>query len=468
MRAALQAVDPAQAVRRCLHLTENNLIVSDPHGPEQTYHLADFDRVLVVGGGKAGAPMAAAAAEVLGDYLSGGVVLVKHKHTLADPTATGLIEIIEAGHPLPDQAGVRGAQKIIDLLHSATARHLVLCLISGGGSALLTAPVAGVSLADLQALTQILLACGAPIHQINTVRKHLSRLKGGQLARWAAPATVVSLILSDVVGDPLDVIASGPTVPDPTTFADAWTVLTRYRVENDIPAAIGRHLTAGLSGQLADTPKPGAPVFDRVQNIIVGSNRLAARAAADTAEKLGFDLVLLTTFSEGEAREVGRVVAGLAKGLARGETMHPAGRPIAKPACLILGGETTVTLRGNGQGGRNQEMALAAALALTGWDNVLIACLATDGTDGPTDAAGAFADGTTVARAAALGLDAADFLARNDAYHFFEPLGDLIMTGPTRTNVNDLTLILVGRKENSNESDDFERIGQPGRKQLAP
>ncbi|MBN1218265.1 MAG: glycerate kinase [Anaerolineae bacterium] len=444
IRAALRAVDPAEAVRNSLDLTHNRLTVSAPQGTEQTYHLTDYDRVLVVGGGKAGAPMAAAVASVLGNRLTGGMVLVKHEHTLDDPTATGPIEIIEAGHPLPDEAGLQGARKITDLLQSTTARDLILCLISGGGSALVTAPVMGVSLADLQALTQVLLGCGATINDINTIRKHISQLKGGQLARLAAPAPVVSLILSDVVGDPLDVIASGPTVPDPTTFHDAWSVLARYGVADDIPVSIRDHLSAGLAGQVSDTPKPGDPIFDRVQNVIVGSNRLAAWAAAETAELLGFNPVVLSTFIEGEAREVGQMAAGLAKGVICGEAMHPAGKLISKPACLIFGGETTVTLRGNGRGGRNQEMALAAALALTGWEDILIACLATDGADGPTDAAGAFADGFTVARAARLGLDAADFLARNDAYHFFEPLGDLIITGPTRTNVNDLTLILVG------------------------
>jgi hydroxypyruvate reductase len=246
-----------------------------------------------------------------------------------------------------------------------------------------------------------------------------------------------------VVGDPLDIIASGSTVPDPSTFDDAWAVLTRYGVVDDIPASVRAHLSAGLKGEIADTPKPGDPIFKRVQNVIVGSNRLAAYAAAEKAKQLGFDTVLLTTFIEGEAREVGRIAAGLAKGVVCSETMHPAGKLLSKPVCLIFGGETTVTLQGDGKGGRNQEMALAAALALAGWEDVLIACLATDGTDGPTDAAGAFAYGTTVARAAELGLDATDYLARNDAYHFFEPLGDLIMTGPTRTNVNDLTLILV-------------------------
>jgi glycerate 2-kinase len=242
-----------------------------------------------------------------------------------------------------------------------------------------------------------------------------------------------------VVGDPLDVIASGPTVPDPTTFSDAWAVLARYGVVDDVPPSIVGHLTAGLDGVVADTPKPGDPLFDRVHNVVVGSNRLAARAAVAEAERLGFAAVLLTTFLEGEAREVGKVIAGLAKGLVSGEMQH-----LARPACLIAGGETTVTLSGKGgQGGRNQEMALSAALALSGWDGVLIACLATDGGDGPTDAAGAFADGATVARAAELGMDAQLFLSRHDAYRFFKHVGDLIVTGPTRTNVNDLILALA-------------------------
>jgi glycerate 2-kinase len=291
----------------------------------------------------------------------------------------------------------------------------------------------------LQALTQVLLGCGATINEVNTIRKHISQLKGGQLARLASPATVLNLVLSDVVGDPLDVIASGPTVPDPTTFGDAWAVLARYGVVDDVPPSIVGHLTAGLHGVVTDTPKPGDPLFDRVHNVVIGSNRLAARAAAAEAERLGLASVLLTTFLEGEAREVGKVIAGLAKGLASGEMTN-----LARPACLIAGGETTVTLSGKaGLGGRNQEMALAAALALSGWSGVLVACLATDGSDGPTDAAGAFADGATVARAAELDLDAHHFLAHHDAYRLFKQVGDLIITGPTRTNVNDLVLALV-------------------------
>ncbi len=435
MRAALDAVEPGAAVLKHLRLVGNRLLVSG----EQSYVLDEFDRVLVIGAGKAGAPMAAAVADILGERLNGGVVVVKHGHTLDGPSTTGPIEIVEAGHPIPDRAGLCGARHIADLLHDTTERDLIICLLSGGGSALMTLPAYGISLADSQALTQILLGCGATINEINTIRKHISQLKGGQLARLASPATVVSLVLSDVVGDPLDVIASGPTVPDPSTFSDAWEVLARYGVVDDVPPSIVGYLTAGLQGVVADTPKPGDPLFERVHNVVVGSNRLAARAAAAEAARLGFATTLLTTFLEGEAREVGKVIAGLVKGLASGEMTY-----LERPACLIAGGETTVTLSGKeGQGGRNQEMALATALALNGWDGVLVACLATDGSDGPTDAAGAFADGTTVARAAELGMDAQLFLSRHDAYRFFKQLDDLIVTGPTRTNVNDLIVALA-------------------------
>jgi glycerate 2-kinase len=417
------------------------LRVADPDG-EHVYDLNAYHRVLVVGAGKAGAPMAEAAAAVLGERLSAGAIIVKYGHA-AEAGALERVTVFEAGHPVPDAAGVRAAQHLAELLRGATERDLVICLLSGGGSALMPLPVASVSLADLQALTRTLLACGATINEINTLRKHLSQLAGGQMARLAAPATLVSLILSDVVGDPLDVIASGPTVPDPTTYADAWAILERYGVLKQVPAAVLDHLRAGVHGEVEETPKPGDAAFERVQNVVIGSNRIAAHAAADAARQLGYHTLLLSTFVEGEAREVARVVAALAKGVIRGQCTLPPGTTLARPACLVLGGETTVTLHGDGRGGRNQELALAAALALEGWPGVLVTCLATDGTDGPTDAAGAFADGGTVQRAAALGLSAADHLARNDAYPFFADLDDLITTGPTRTNVNDLIIVLV-------------------------
>ena len=444
MRTALQAVEPGAAVRRHLRLEGACLVVDlgPPMGEVRTYDLSQFERVFVVGGGKAGAPMLEATAAVLNGRLSAGIIIVKHGYAGRGSPA-GPVEIVQAGHPVPDEAGLQGAQRLAELLRRTTARDLVICLISGGGSALMTLPVDGISLADLQTLTRMLLACGATINEINAVRKHLSQLKGGQLARLAAPAPVISLILSDVVGDVLDVIASGPTVPDASTFADAWSVLARYGVVDSVPGSITAHLRSGLAGTVAETPKPGDAVFERVQNVVVGSNRIAARAAADAAYRLGYRAMMLTTFLEGEAREAGKVVAALTKGVARGEALYPPDAPLEPPACLILGGETTVTLRGDGKGGRNQEMALAASIALSGWPDVLVACLGTDGSDGPTDAAGAFAEGETVQRGAGLGLNAAEYLDRNDAYHFFERLGDLIVTGPTQTNVNDLIVVLV-------------------------
>jgi hydroxypyruvate reductase len=351
-----------------------------------------------------------------------GVVVTKYEHARGRPTAG--IEVIEAGHPVPDESSVRGAQAVADLADRATGRDLVICLISGGGSALLTLPVPGLTLAELQSLTDALLRCGATINEVNTVRKHCSGIKGGNLARLAAPAQVVTLVLSDVVGDPLDVIASGPTVPDTTTVADAREVLARYGISTALP--------------LQETPKPGDAFFDKVQNVVVGSNRLAALAAVNRARELGFDALLLSTYVEGEAREAGRVAAALAKGI------RAHGDPLSPPACLVWGGETTVTVRGGGLGGRNQELALAAALALDGWRDVLIMALATDGNDGPTDAAGAIVTGETMARARERGLDARAALDADDSYRFFDALGGLIRTGPTGTNVNDLLFVLVG------------------------
>lgn len=433
-QAALAAVDPAAAVRRALRREGDTLLVSG-----RPYDLTAYRRVFIVGGGKAAAPMAAASADILGERLTGGLVITKYGHTLKDapPLADGALQLLEAGHPVPDAAGVQGAGRMAALLREAGADDLIICLISGGGSALLTLPQPGITLADLRALTDALLRCGATINEINALRKHLQQLQGGGIAQLAAPATVISLILSDVVGDPLDVIASGPTSPDTTTFADAWAVLETYGLMDVIPRSIVEHLQAGLAGRVPETPKPGEALFERVHNVIIGSNALAAQAAVGRARELGFAALVLSTYVEGEAREVGRVAAALAKDLARN------GRPLRPPACLVLGGETTVTLRGSGRGGRNQELALAAAIALDGWPRVLIATLATDGNDGPTDAAGALASGETVAQGRALGLEARAYLANNDSYTYFDRLGGLIRTGPTNTNVNDLLFVLA-------------------------
>ena len=316
----------------------------------------------------------------------------------------------------------------------AGADDLVICLISGGASALLPLPAPPVTLEEKQETTRLLLACGANIHEINCIRKHISGIKGGQLARLAYPATVLALILSDVIGDDLDMIGSGPTVPDRSTFADARAIFEKYGIWNKLPLGVRQR----IADTAPETPKPGDRIFERVQNLIVGSNRLAVDAAAREARALGFRTMVLSTFIEGEAREAGRIHAAIAKEIVA------SGRPVKSPACVISGGETTVTIRGSGLGGRNQEFALAAAIDIDGLSEVVILSGGTDGTDGPTDAAGAIADGRTVSRAQASGLDASDFLARNDSYHFFEGLGDLLKTGPTGTNVADVRILLSG------------------------
>jgi glycerate 2-kinase len=451
LAAALGAVDPAAAVHRHLHRDGDVLCAGD-----QTYDLRAYERVFVVGTGKAGAPMAHAAAELLGDRLAGGVVVVKGyddapKLQIAErPEGTRVqieepnlqstiynLQFVAAGHPIPDERGVAGARRIAQLLEQATERDLVIALISGGGSALLTLPAEGIELAELQALTSILLRCGANINEINTLRKHLDQVKGGGLARLAHPASVITLILSDVVGNPLDVIGSGPTVPDTSSFADAYAVLERYDVVADAPAPIVERLRRGMAGQIAETLKPGDLRFARVHNLIVGSNLQAAEAALAAGRAAGFNTLLLTTFLQAEAREAGRVLAAVARELAN------SGQPLARPACIIAGGETTVTLRGSGRGGRNQELALAAVADLAGLPDLALVALATDGGDGPTDAAGAVVTGTTLDRARALGLDPAAHLANNDAYPFFDALGDLLKPGPTETNVNDLAFVFA-------------------------
>ena len=428
-RAALLAADPAEAIRRHIRRVTDWLLVGNVQ-----YHLPEIERVFVIAIGKAAVAMFEAATDFFDDKIADGLVATKSPNLRPAPC-----ELLLGGHPVPNENSVLAGQRIAALLINARHDDLVVCLISGGGSALATLPIEGISLADLQSLTDALLRSGATINELNAVRKHLDRVKGGGIARMAGPARVLSLILSDVVGDPLDVIASGPTAPDTTTYADAWRALEARGLAESAPPAIREHLLAGVRGEIPDTPKSIDVLrfAERVQNVVVGSNRQAAQAAVTRARQLGFNAQLLSTFVEGEAREVGRVAAALAKEAAHFD------QPVEKPACLVWGGETTVTVRGKGKGGPNQEMVLAAAIALDGWQDVLVEALGTDGLDGPTDAAGAIATGETVSRAHALGLNAAAMLANNDAYHFFAPLGDLIVTGPTGTNVNDLLFILV-------------------------
>jgi hydroxypyruvate reductase len=427
--AGLKAVDPVEAVRLHVRVAEDTLYIDD-----QEYDLKKYEKIYIVGAGKAVAPMAKAIEDLLGDRISGGVIVVKTGHGLP----LKHVQICEGGHPVPDEGGVRGTEEILAVAQAAGENDLIICLISGGGSALLIAPPEEISLEDKQEATRLLLACGATIHELNTIRKHLSRSKGGRLAQAAFPATVIGLILSDVVGDDLDVIGSGPMVPDSSTFEQAHRILSGYGVWDKLAASIRDHIQSGLDGRIKETPKAGDQVFERCATVLVGTNLQATRAAAAEAERQGYQPLILSTKVEGEAREVAKVHAAIAKEIISSQN------PIGPPACVLFGGETTVTLQGDGKGGRNQEYALACALAIDGLDNVVVLSGGTDGTDGPTDAAGALADGSTVARARRKGLDPVDFLRRSDSYNFFKPLDDLIITGPTRTNVMDIYLFLVG------------------------
>jgi len=431
--AGLVAADPRAAIHRAMQRDGDHLRVQD-----REYDLARIRRIFVIGFGKAGAPMAQATEEILGDKIDRGVVIVKYGHLA--PLASRKIQLHEAGHPLLDENSLSGTRKILELLDGANKNDLVICLVSGGGSALLELPVdapIGVSLDDFRTATDVLLRAGATINELNAVRKHLSQVKGGQLARRAHGAQIVSLILSDVIGSPLDTIASGPTAPDATTFADALSIIEQ-RGAGGLPASIVQHIERGARGDIPDTPDENDLVFARVQNIVIADNAMACDAAVRQAKSLGFNTLLLTTHVQGEAREVAKVFAAIAKDIAQSN------RPIARPACIIAGGETTVTVRGKGKGGRNQELALAAAIEIDGMTSVVVLSGGTDGTDGPTDATGAIADERTLYRATMRGMDARAFLSNNDAYNFFKPLDDLVITGPTNTNVNDIVVVLVG------------------------
>lgn len=429
--AGLEPVMPDVAVKRFCSLDGSCFSVGD-----RKYDLSLYQHVYVVGAGKASAAMAAAVEDILGHRVSGGSINVKYGHTCS----LKHVGQIEAGHPVPDDRGEAGAYAIRKLLAGAGEQDLVLCLLSGGGSALLPLPDEGLTLADKQATIRVLLACGATIHEINTLRKHTSRIKGGWLARVAHPATVVSLIISDVVGDDLDIIASGPTVPDPGTFEDCMTIVRKYTIEERLPPLVLQCFAQGAVGEREETPKPGDPVFEKVQNLIVAGNREALSAAKAKAESLGYTTLVLSAMFEGETRDVARFHASIAREVAA------SGHPIPAPACILSGGETTVTLSGTGLGGRNQEFVLACVPLLEGSDNIVLMSAGTDGTDGPTDAAGAIMDGMTGERASQMGLDAVVYLENNDAYHYFDQLGDLFKTGPTQTNVMDLRIMLIGKK----------------------
>jgi glycerate-2-kinase len=428
LEAALKAADPIEIIRSKLSLKNSTL-----HVDSHSFNLEKFKNIYVLGGGKATGAMADALERVLEKQITRGLVNVP-RGTISK---TAIIELHEASHPIPDEAGVEGTRRMLEIAEQAEKDDLVICLISGGGSSLMPLPRNGISINDKKEITNVLLKCGATINEFNTVRKHISDFKGGWLAKKAYPATILNLILSDVVGDPLDFIASGPTVPDSTTFSDAVKVLEKYKLWEQTPASIRKVLSDGKKDLIPETPKTTDETFKKVHNIVVGNNRLASLAACEHSKLHGLRALLLTATLEGEARHVGTVLATIAR------EVLSSGNPLKRPACIVAGGETTVTVTGKGRGGRNQEIALAAAMKLGGMDGVVVASLTTDGVDGPTDAAGAIVDGKTVKRASRMGLAPEKFLADNDSYSFFLRLSDLVVTGPTGTNVNDVTVITV-------------------------
>jgi hydroxypyruvate reductase len=425
--AGVRAADPSAAVTNSLGLEHPLLRVGG-----KVYRLPEIDKIYVAGCGKAAAPMAAALERSLGGRLSGGIIIVKYGHRLA----LEKIAVIEAGHPIPDDAGVEGARRMIELVRPLGERDLLFFVVSGGGSALLPCPAEDLTLADKQRTTEVLLKSGAAIKEINAVRKHLSCVKGGRFAQMAAPAQLVSLILSDVVGDSVEAIASGPTAPDSSTYADCLRITHSYDAAGEIPARVMELLRRGTMGELSETPKASDPIFERVNNVIIGSNALALTAARERAVALGYEASIVSDSIEGESRVAAKAHAERIKEIV--QTKKPGTRPI----CLLSGGETTVTVRGTGLGGRNQEFTLAAAIEIEGLDGVVVLSGGTDGTDGPTDAAGGIVDGTTIARAKAKNLVAAGSLENNDSYRLLAATGDLLMTGPTLTNVMDLQVTL--------------------------
>lgn len=427
-RSGVAAVAPYAAVKNSCHIDQDHLIIRDARFP-----LSAFKRIIVVGFGKATAPMAKAMEDILGDRLSCGIAIVKHGHT----TELSTINLMEAGHPVPDENGFTATRALMDMIGQAEKTDLIICLVSGGGSALLVAPVSGISLADKQQTSRVLIDCGAAIQEINTIRKHLSRVKGGGVAAMAFPATLVTLMISDVVGDDPEVIASGPTVPDPTTFADCAAIIHRYHLHDQLPASVLSHLERGFQDELPETPDSHHRAFHDSRHHIIASNATAVSAAAETARQLGYLPLILSSMIEGDTKEAALFHTAIVR------EIRKTGHPITPPACILSGGETTVRVTGQGKGGRNQEFALACVKNIHHLEQVVILSAGTDGNDGPTDAAGAFADTQTFNRALALNLDPDLYLKRNDSYHFFEALEDLFITGPTNTNVMDLRIMLI-------------------------
>jgi len=422
MEECIREVDPRRMVLRAMKLRATTLSVGG-----MAYDLEDYDRLMVIGGGKASALMASAVERTLGGWITSGRVVVPEYQSPLPRLKR--ISFLKSTHPLPSKRGVRAVEQMLRIVEGVEERDLVLCLISGGGSALMPMPLEGVSLSDKRSVTEMLLRSGAGIRDINCVRKHLSAFKGGRLAEKLSPANIISLIVSDVVGDDLASVASGPTVPDGTTFAQAEDILTRFGLWEPLPPGVRRVLEMGAAGEISETPKPESRVFEKVENVLVGSNLIAIRAASGALKRLGYSVSEISEV-QGEAREFGASLARAAlKKRARG--------------AIVAGGETIVTVKGSGKGGRNQEIALAAAIEISGSRDVTVLSFSTDGIDGSTDAAGAIADARTVEMAAERGMVAERRLADNDSYPLFKRLGDLVVTGPTGTNVNDISIAIT-------------------------
>ncbi len=424
---AIVSVDPERAINTHVHLSGETLTVCGC-----PIELSTYQRIYVIGAGKASARMAEALERILSGRITGGVVSVLK----GQPVRSKYLEVIEAEHPLPGEGSLQAAAKSLKLMQSLGEDDLVLCLISGGASALWSLPADGISLDEKIRTTQLLLQSGADIHEINTIRKHLSSVKGGRLAQAVSPARLVTLLISDVVGDRLSSIGSGPTVADPTTFDQVWSVVRKYHLTKKLPKSVLACLHGGIEGNVPETPKPDDPIFTRNTECIIASNRQALEAAAERGRLLGYNTRIISTEITGEARVVGKNLVEDCYNFVRKE------RTITPPALFLSGGETTVTVKGKGRGGRNQELVLAAALVIDGRDSTVVASIGTDGIDGTTDAAGAFADGSTVERGRAVGMNARNYLKDNNSFAFFERIGDLIRTGPTGTNVMDIQLFV--------------------------
>lgn len=431
---ALKAADPYRGIMNAVSIQPPGLTGGDIVIAGERYPADRYPKVAVVGGGKASPRMGEALEKILGDRISRGWINTKDGHAVPLRYCT----VHECGHPVPDERGIYGTQRIEAILDDADGETLVICLLSGGGSALMPSPAYGITLDEKQGITSQLLKAGASINELNTVRKHLSSLKGGGMARRAVPAALHVLILSDVIGDRLDVIASGPAVADSSTYSDCIEICRRYGILTSLPECIQNRFHAGAAGKIPETAKPGDTFLGSARNTLIGNNRISVDAARRTAEKMGFNTIVLSTMVEGEASEIGTFYSALALEIIQ------SCNPVPIPACVISGGETTVTVKGDGKGGRNQEMALVVAKRLERIDGFAFLSGGTDGTDGPTDAAGGIVDGETAAKGAFLGLDINEFLENNDSYHYLKVVDGLVVTGPTGTNVMDVQILLVG------------------------